>query len=178
MLRFLQNSPTVKPFSLEIILKRSKHLYKKLAYKPIILKPRIIAGEAKKPLPLLATNGISVEAFCTAFNEQTQGLTSVRIPAQITIDHTKKYTFFLKSPNFQGYLTMLNFRLLKRKFLRRKYTAFFKIFCLILLLKFCTLTNQDFKDLRAGFRGFDMYYVFKTQAEQNKSLFFKRKKKG
>lgn len=71
--------------------------------KPIktILKLQIEAGKANPAPPIgpaLGQHGVSIQDFCSQFNEATKDKTGEIIPAEITIYEDRSFTFKLKTP--------------------------------------------------------------------------------
>ncbi|MBI3088651.1 MAG: 50S ribosomal protein L11 [Candidatus Colwellbacteria bacterium] len=71
--------------------------------KPIktILKLQIEAGKANPAPPIgpaLGQHGVSIQDFCSQFNEATKDKAGEIIPAEITIYEDRSFTFKLKTP--------------------------------------------------------------------------------
>lgn len=72
-----------------------------MAEKPIkaIVKLQVPAGKANPAPPIgtaLGPHGIDMQAFCSQFNAQTQGMGDVIIPALVTIYDDRSFSFILK----------------------------------------------------------------------------------
>lgn len=71
--------------------------------KPIktVLKLQIEAGKANPAPPIgpaLGQHGVSIQDFCSQFNEATKDKAGEIIPAEITIYEDRSFTFKLKTP--------------------------------------------------------------------------------
>jgi ribosomal protein L11 len=100
----------MKPFNLEIILKRSRHIYKKQPSKIIKFTARVTASAATKQPPLgsiLGTNGINADNFCQKFNEITFNYTPVILPVHVVIHGNKSYTMDIGMPAVHTLFKML-----------------------------------------------------------------------
>lgn len=65
-----------------------------------IIKLNIQAGKANPAPPIgpaLGQHGVQIMAFCTQFNQATQGMDGI-VPAEITIFEGGTFTFILKTP--------------------------------------------------------------------------------
>lgn len=65
-----------------------------------VLKLNIEAGKANPAPPIgpaLGQHGVQIMAFCTEFNQRTQGMSGI-VPAEVTIMDDGKFTFILKTP--------------------------------------------------------------------------------
>jgi large subunit ribosomal protein L11 len=65
-----------------------------------IIKLNIQAGKANPAPPIgpaLGQHGVQIMAFCTQFNQATQGMDGI-VPAEITIFEGGAFTFILKTP--------------------------------------------------------------------------------
>jgi large subunit ribosomal protein L11 len=65
-----------------------------------ILKLNIQAGKANPAPPIgpaLGQHGVQIMAFCTEFNQRTQGMDGI-VPAEVTIFEGGTFTFILKTP--------------------------------------------------------------------------------
>ncbi len=65
-----------------------------------ILKLNIQAGKANPAPPIgpaLGQHGVQIMAFCTEFNQRTQGMDGI-VPAEVTIFEGGSFTFILKTP--------------------------------------------------------------------------------
>lgn len=71
--------------------------------KPIktVLKLQIEAGKANPAPPIgpaLGQHGVSIQDFCSQFNEATKEKSGEIIPAEITVYEDRSFTFKLKTP--------------------------------------------------------------------------------
>ena len=71
--------------------------------KPIktIIKLQIQAGQANPAPPIgpaLGQHGLSIQDFCTKFNEATKEMTGDIIPVEITVYEDRTFDFILKTP--------------------------------------------------------------------------------
>ena len=65
-----------------------------------VIKLNIEAGKANPAPPVgpaLGQHGVQIMAFCTEFNQRTQGMSGI-VPAEVTIMDDGKFTFILKTP--------------------------------------------------------------------------------
>lgn len=65
-----------------------------------VIKLNIEAGKANPAPPIgpaLGQHGVQIMAFCTEFNQRTQGMSGI-VPAEVTIMDDGKFTFILKTP--------------------------------------------------------------------------------
>src|SRR4029079_1686936 len=66
-----------------------------------VITIQIPAGKANPAPPIgtaLGPTGIAIQEFCKQFNDQTKEMGDIIIPAKITIDDDRSFTFILKSP--------------------------------------------------------------------------------
>lgn len=66
-----------------------------------IIKLQIEAGKANPAPPIgpaLGQHGVSIQDFCSQFNEATKGMAGDIVPAEITIYEDRSFTFRLKTP--------------------------------------------------------------------------------
>lgn len=67
----------------------------------VMLKLQIEAGKANPAPPIgpaLGQHGISIQEFCSQFNEATKEMGNDIIPAEITVYEDRSFTFKLKTP--------------------------------------------------------------------------------
>jgi ribosomal protein L11 len=90
----------MKPFNLDICLKRSSIYWKKSTPKTTIVRANILAGKAIKQPPLgsvLGTYGVNAENFCTQFNAATMlthnQTVKALLPTVITISPGRTFSF-------------------------------------------------------------------------------------
>jgi large subunit ribosomal protein L11 len=66
-----------------------------------VVKIQAPAGKANPAPPIgpaLGATGINIGAFCKEFNDATQAMGDIVIPAVITVYDDRSYTFILKTP--------------------------------------------------------------------------------
>ena len=66
-----------------------------------VVKLQIPAGKANPAPPVgtaLGPHGVSIQDFCTRFNNQTKELGDTIIPVEMTIYEDRSFTFITKSP--------------------------------------------------------------------------------
>ncbi len=67
----------------------------------IVLKLQIPAGQATPAPPIgpaLGQHGVSIQDFCSQFNEATKERGGEIVPAEITVYEDRSFTFVLKTP--------------------------------------------------------------------------------
>lgn len=168
----------MKPFSLEICLKRSTIFYKKASPKTIKLRANILAGKASKVPPLgslLGTYGINAEVFCTQFNSLSAMFSNVLLAVNITILPTKTFLLQLKLPSFYNLYTML---LKKKTFKRnRRLKTPAQILILLVLYKIYLVTNRTKKFFIQATKTMRLY-DWQDLGRKPKVKFFKHKRKA
>ncbi len=66
-----------------------------------VLKLQIEAGKANPAPPIgpaLGQHGVSIQEFCTKFNEATKDMAGDIVPAEITVYEDRSFSFKLKTP--------------------------------------------------------------------------------
>jgi ribosomal protein L11 len=165
----------MKQFNLEIILKRSKHCYKKPQPKLVKFSARVLASCATKQPPLgsiLGTNGINAEMFCQKFNASTANYTPIIVPVSVTIQANKSYTYDVMLPTAYTLFNLIKQRLKK---LRRKL---YRKGLLILLYKMAMIKDTKvFKAILKSTYSWDLFRVGKQKEDRNPHAHRRKKKK-
>lgn len=158
----------MKPFNLELILKRSLHLYKKPAGKITTLKLNIPAAKAIKSPALspLSTNGVNVDEFCTKFNTTTANYQNTIIPVFIKIDHKKQYQIQTSKPTTTSIYRLFKFNKLKN---------IYKLMVLALFYKISLAKKQPPQTLISQLKAGNPFR--RTYKEMSMTLFYKLKNK-
>lgn len=162
----------MKPFNLELILKRSTHLYKKPAGKITTINLNVLAAKATKSPALspLSTNGVNVDEFCTKFNQLTAHYQNTVIPTTIKIDHKKQYKISIAKPTNTSMYRLFKFHNLRHLYKQLTLALFYKI-GLIKKQPHQTLVSQlnaanpfryTFKEM-----SMTMYYKLKSKKKRN-----------
>jgi|ERR1700742_584034 len=158
----------MKPFNLELILKRSQHLYKKPAGKITSLKLNVAAAKATKSPALspLSTNGVNVDEFCSKFNAMTANYQNTIIPAIIKIDHKKQYQIQITKPTNTSMYRLFKFHRLKK---------LYKLLVLALFYKISLFKKQPPQTLVSQLKAANPFR--RTHKEMSMTLFYKLKNK-
>lgn len=168
----------MKPFNLEICLKRSKIFYKKAFPKTTKLKANILAGKASKLPPLgslLGTYGINAENFCTQFNLLSAIYSNVLLSVTITVLPTKIFLLKLNLPSFYNLFTML----LKKKIFKRnrRLDAPGQILILLVLYKIYLISKRNKKFFIQATKTLNSY-DWQDLGHKPKIKFYKHKRKA
>jgi hypothetical protein len=169
----------MKPFNLDIILKRSRHFYKKSTPKAIKIKAFIPAGQATKQPPLgsiLGTYGLNAEQFCLVYNRQTQYFSvPIKLPNIISILPNKSFLITTKNPTSYDLWSLVKKSINHMK----KFLRSYKLILLILFYKIKLIKSSFYKQilLSSLISQHYSYDVFDQAAEDKKFKNFRRKKK-
>jgi ribosomal protein L11 len=167
----------MKPFNLEICLKRSTIFYKRAFPKTVKICANINAGKATKLPPLgslLGTYGVNAEAFCVQFNTLSAFYNNVLLPVIITILPSKMFIIKLKMPTFYSLFSMI-FK--KKDFKRNKRLEVPLQIALLIILYKIYLISQRTKKFFVQSRYTFISYDWQDLGEKPKVKYYKRKRK-
>jgi len=155
----------MKQFNLDIILKRSKLLYKKSSTNYIIKKLNVL-GQSAENTPniktMLGSQGLSTEIFTNQFNA-VKGWKDILLPTTLKILKNKTFSFIIKKPTVYNLIKFFKFikLILKKRRKRIKFLRFrkrrYRMLTLMLLYKVFLIKVENLLSLQKSLRSYNFF---------------------
>ena len=163
----------MKQFNLDIILKRSKLLYKKSSTNYSIKQLNVL-GQSAENTPniktMLGSQGLSTEIFTNQFNA-VKRWKNILLPTTLKILKNKTFSFIIKNPTVYNLIKAFKFiKLILKRRKRRKVLRFrklrYKALSLMLLYKIFLIKGENVLSLQKSVNSYNFFATVVTEVKR------------